>query len=732
MKNKVINNEFHDAFKIIKKEADIILKQKTEEIKDLKSIVKKEIKFKQKLYLLYKYLQEKLDRLEENIIDLVAEQVQFIKEKVIEERNRTKIEDYDNYISSTITRFKDKIENYKIYLNQNRIKKIVNVVNGFDKILIEFNEHNKKFSKKLIDLKGIVDEFEENSITTMQWNKFKDFLSEEITKLKEEYVDNIISSEILFLSKEENTDKIDIKKLADKLDLKCKAVIPRIKNLIEISKIQGVLFEDKKELIVHTEEYYKGRELKNYVENRILKQTQESIGKFLALYDSCIKNKTLGVNLLEIQNRIDDLSKLEESFNKRYDVKSKELNVDEARIENMELKKGVNSIISNNRLAIENIKQNLTLFNELLNFISNTYNVLQIEIKNQFDKLSEDVEKIEAYEKMKEILESRKEKVERKFKQVDEKIEEKLNLVINNTYESRKFETEAREFYIKKKNESLKKYEEKVYLVNEQINTLRFETCRGKLLIDINRNKIHLSQLLGSLQARVEDYIETEQFKRAYLKVNKRKKNIEQEIKDVNKRNKELIKEFNKQSNNFETKNKHIIDDFDRFIKEFSDILREKVKSLEELVIKSYVEMAIKAVANEFLTLSFLQNELKIKKQQIQKHLISLISAGKLNGKFNPQIGLYYENPDVLAKLDEKELEVIKKMNFRVYMFIRRLRNFTNQYGSIIAFFASISTIFYYIFRLSGENPITILIPILLTSIVFFFFFFKKRKEDKI
>ncbi|GAH48920.1 unnamed protein product [marine sediment metagenome] len=84
--------------------------------------------------------------------------------------------------------------------------------------------------------------------------------------------------------------------------------------------------------------------------------------------------------MLEIQNRIDDLSKLEETVNKRYDVKIKELNVDEARIENMELKKGVNSIINNNRLAIENIKQNLTLFNELLNFISSKYNTLQIEL----------------------------------------------------------------------------------------------------------------------------------------------------------------------------------------------------------------------------------------------------------------------------------------------------------------------------------------------------------------
>ena len=163
---------------------------------------------------------------------------------------------------------------------------------------------------------------------------------------------------------------------------------------------------------------------------------------------------------------------------------------------------------------------------------------------------------------------------------------------------------------------------------------------------------------------------------------------IEQEIKNSSKGIKDLIRIFNRNSNDFDTKNIHIIKDFDRFIQEFSEILREKVNMLEELIVKSYVEMAIKAVANEFLTLSFLQNELKMKKQLIQKHLISLISAGKLSGKYDPQIGLYYENPEVLNMLDDKELEVIKKMNFRVYIFMRRLKNFTNQYGSVIAFFA--------------------------------------------
>jgi len=238
-------------------------------------------------------------------------------------------------------------------------------------------------------------------------------------------------------------------------------------------------------------------------------------------------------------------------------------------------------------------------------------------MENLFVKASEDIEKVGLYGKMREILDGKKEKVEIKLRQVDDKIEEKLKIVINKTYESKKFETEAREFYFKKKNDIKKLVQEKVEIIEEKINTLKLETDREKLLAMINKSNIHLSQLLGTLQARVEDYVETEQFKRAYLRVNKKQKHIDQVIKNTNRRIKELFKDFNRNSNDFETKNKHIINDFDRFIKEFNETLREKVKTLEELIVKSYVVMAIKAVANEFLTLSFLQNELKMKKQLI-------------------------------------------------------------------------------------------------------------------
>ncbi len=731
-KNQVANNQYQDAFKTIKTESDILLKNKTEEIHKLKQLVKKNTSFKQKLFPLYKYLDEKLDSLEENIIGLIADQVQILKEKVIEERKRAKVEDFDDYVSNTIQIFKDKLEKYKFSIDQNRVNKIPDVIRGFDTIIIEFNDYNKNFSKKLLNLTEIVDNPDENSIKIIQWENFSDFLSNEVSKLKDEYVNKIISNEIYLMSEKENTDKIDIKKLADKLKLKCKTIIPRIKDLIEVSKLQGDLLEDKKELIVHTEAYHKNRELKNFAENRILKQTQETIGQLLALYDSCIKNKTLRVNFLEIQNRINDLSDFKELINDQYTIKLKELNVDENRIENMELSNNINGIISNDELAIEKIKENLRLFKELESFMVNEYNALKIDLENLFSKTAEDIEKVELQGKMKEILEGRKEKVEIKLKQVDDKIEEKLKNVINKTYESKKFETEAREFYFEKKNEIKKLVRERVNAIEETINTLKLETDRGKLLAIINKNNIHLSQLLGTLQARVEDYIDTEQFKRAYLRVNKKHKYIEQEIRNSNRRIKDIYKAFNRNSNDFETKHKHIINDFDRFIKEFNEILREKVKTLEELIVKSYIEMAIKAVANEFLTLSFLQNELKMKKQLIQKHLISLISAGKLSGKYDPQIGLYYENPDVIKTLNENELEVIKKMNFRMYMFMRRLKNLTNQYGSIIAFFASLITISYYIFRISGENPLTIIIPIILTLVVLAYLLFKKKKDEKI
>jgi len=192
---------------------------------------------------------------------------------------------------------------------------------------------------------------------------------------------------------------------------------------------------------------------------------------------------------------------------------------------------------------------------------------------------------------------------------------------------------------------------------------------------------------------------------------------------------KNLVKEFNKQSSGFETKNKYILEDFNKFINEFQYALTEKVKSLEQLIIKSYVDMTIKAVSNEYLTIAFLNHELKIKKQNIQAHIIFLISDGLLKGKYDPRLGIYYENPKVLENLDEAELEVIKSMNLKMYLIMRRLKSFASMYGSILGLFASILAITYWFYIFSGNNPAVAAIPFSILLLVIIFFLFKRGKE---
>ncbi|MFX1532565.1 MAG: hypothetical protein ACFFBC_15715, partial [Promethearchaeota archaeon] len=67
--------------------------------------------------------------------------------------------------------------------------------------------------------------------------------------------------------------------------------------------------------------------------------------------------------------------------------------------------------------------------------------------------------------------------------------------------------------------------------------------------------------------------------------------------------------------------------------------------------------------------------------------------------------------------------------NFKVNMVMRHLKNFASQYGSVIAFFASILTISYYLFLFSGGNPAVIIFPVLVTLLVLGFYFFRKKDE---
>lgn len=733
VKKIIDENQFQEVFLVIKRDSDALLKERTKEIKDLQTIVKNEIKSKQRFYLLYRFLQEKLDKIEEEIIKFVSEQVQSLKDKVIEDRNRVQIEEFDSYVSETIILLKNQINDYINNLNISKNLKINEISKGFDNIQNDFDKKDNLYAKKLNASKELIKDFAEKSkFTIIQWEKFKEYFNNEIKTVKEECINNAITETINAIASKKKTNNINIKDLKTELDLSCDLLMTKIREMIEISKLNAELLEDEKYILVHTVDYYKTKELRNFLDNQVLKIKREPIGKILALYDSCIRNRTLGVNALELQNRINELTNFKKEILVQFSSKTNELQIDEERSEFIETKNYMDSLIENDMLAIKNIKNNLTLFNEMESHIEGEFNELKVELNQNFAKINEEFEKIGSFAEINEYFETRKVKFKEKLKRTQNKIEMELKSSLNKINDSNKLSPELGEFYVKNKNNFLNEYEKKVEKIKEDINLLKHEKYRDKLIDYINNRKIYLSQLLGTLERKVEDYVEIKEFNRAQVIIQKRARNIELEIKEINKNLKNIVKDFNKQSKDFKTKNKNILDNFEQFISEFLTILNEKVKSLERLILKSYVEMAIKAVANGYLTTSFLNNELKIKKQNIQDHLLFLISEGNLKGKFDPRLGIYYENPEVLKNLSEAELQVVKKMNFRVYMYLTHLKNFTSQYGSIIAFFTSVLTISYYIFQFSGGNLAILALPMAITFILVSYFFLKKRKEEKI
>jgi len=731
-KNKIVASKFQEAFNITKKESDLLLNKRLDEIKELQSIIKQEVKKKQRLSVLFRHLQDKLEVIETNVIELIANQVKLLKNKIIEERNRSKIDDFDNYISQESSKLKSRLKIIKKDLTDSTDLKIGQVSKIFDVLKGDFDKIDKNYIKKLNDCSKDIDDFKEKSeLSIIQWEKFSNFFINEIQVLKDEFVNNIISNKLSVMAIEKRTNNIKLSDLKDEVKLSCKVLVDKLKDMIEISKINAELNEQEKSILVFTEYYYLNKELKNYIDNNLLKLNRERIGKILALYDSSIRNRTLKINMLELQNRIKDLRIFKDVLPKQFYEKVKELQINQEREEFIETKKYFESILENEKAAIKRIKHSLKVFNKIQNFIEQQFNTLNIELREYINKTFKETEGFDNYLKIQGTFENKKQEFKEKLRQAQDKIEEQINFLSNKPGNSRLLVPEIRELYVKVKNEYLKEYNNKSQKIQENLILLKNESFREKLLNLISKNKIHLSQLLGNLERKVEDNIEIKEFKKSNIIIQKRAKSIDLEIKEIRKSIDSAIKEFTKQSKNFSQTSKFIIEDFNKFIDDYSEILAEKVRALERLILKSYIDMTIKAVANEYLTIGFLNNELKIKKQNLQDHLLYLISSRELKGKYDPRFSIYFENPEILDELDETELEVIKSTNYKIQMLKRNLRNFASQYGGIIAFFSSIVAITYYLFLFSGGNPTAFVFPIVIIVLVLAYYL-RRGKEEKV
>ena len=435
---KINNNLFQEAFEIIKEESDDLIKEISKEIKNLQKIVKKEIKKKQKLFLLFKYLQDELDELDENTIKRIATQVQSLKKNVIEERNRSQIKEFDDFVSQEISKLKQELENTKNILESRENLKVKEISEDFDSLKEKFEESQKEFSKKLDQCEDLIEDFDTKSkVTILQWDKFKDYFDNEVQDAENEYINKAITEQINVLASEKKRNNIQISELKKELRLKCNVIMDRIKEMINISKLNAELYEDEKCVLVYTDDYYKNRELRNFVDNKLMKKTNEAIGKILALYDSSVRNKTLSVNMLQLQNRIAEIINFEKPLKKEFESRIEAIQINRERKEFVETKEHFDTFIQKNKDTLRLMNENLILFNKLHNIINQEYNKLQLIVSKKFTKISELIEKKETYTKIQEHFGNQIERIQEDIKETREFIEEKLK---NNLKESEETE----------------------------------------------------------------------------------------------------------------------------------------------------------------------------------------------------------------------------------------------------------------------------------------------------
>jgi hypothetical protein len=354
---------------------------------------------------------------------------------------------------------------------------------------------------------------------------------------------------------------------------------------------------------------------------------------------------------------------------------------------------------------------------------------LENNFRSFIKKIKTTIDEAESYNKTKEELEEGKEKFDNLHDLIQDNILEKLDNTLESDENFQKLSPELHELYVRRKNKFIQHYEHKMEELKQKLIIKRNELFRDDLISYIKESKIELSHLLGRLQTRIEDYIEINEFERAYTKINEKRENIESEITIIQEKIDEMVKKYNKKTKNFETRNKHILNDFDKYIVEYNATLSEKVKSLKSLVLENYIRMAIKGVTNEYLSVSYIAKDISAKRKEI-RNLILPLSSEKLPGKFDPMYDIYYENPEVLDEVDKDELEVIKSMNYKLYIFLNRLKNITKHYYPIIAFSASFLTLSFYLLQLTGWSPLVLFIPGLIIVAILYLLLKRKRDSD--
>jgi hypothetical protein len=291
--------------------------------------------------------------------------------------------------------------------------------------------------------------------------------------------------------------------------------------------------------------------------------------------------------------------------------------------------------------------------------------------------------------------------------------------------------------YDTKVNEIMNDYNEKRENLEQKILNFEYQRVRNEIEKILVAKQDLLNNHLGKIQYDVENKIEIKEFKNAMQRLNSKVAKVDELIKTSERELKQKNKLIADKSKVFSVKNKFLLDRWELFVEEYRNIIREKQINLELRIMESYIKMVIKVFKDEYIPFSYLTREFGLKKEVVTERLITLIGERRLTGKIYPEADVYYENDQMIEKIDKASASLIKTSNVQTYLMMTKIRRIFQQYSPILAGFASMLTVIFYLIRILSDTSVTLpwwslLLIIGIVFVLLMFITWVKKGEKRI
>ena len=674
-----------------------------------------------------------------NQLEKSSQDMQYKLQNSVEmDKKRFKIEMFRLSIEKEITKTRQSFIEFERDLNSMIQRGQCNQLSfdeKYSKLEINISNIKEKLEKQLITLKkSFTIEIAEINTIWQHWEDFITDSNQNLLNLKEKYLDEEVLSTIFKFAKEQKTNYITLFIIAKLLTENEKILKDRIINLINADRINAKLIDETPVKIELHNTIWRMNERLNLYTEVIFRDLEAYFTKFQRYYENSIINNQFLRDVSQIQAMTTNFNEKLTEISENYDDFLKQNRIDTEFELIKENTQNFRMRINEYDSTIKNMKNACEITSRYDSFLNNKLNFLEKNIVNsEIKRINQELVHRDKYDYKINVdwLKSQKDKFKSEMVKLSSEIETFKKINSLNFPQTTSIIAYSENNFNSRKMELIEKYHITIDDISDKLNAMDLRKLANKLEEVIKNKQDELNQILNSFnleirnKIRSKDYFNAAKKLKNFLLIDKNLKTFDKEIKSIN-------KELMSKNKVWEIKSKFIIEEWDRYIGDFEDTIKNQYKALQTELILQYTLFAVRALKGNFIPLNKIVQDLNFKHETIQHTLMGLIGDGILKGRIHLTFDIYLESE--VDQFDDETiaaLDITKSTNVKFYLLLQRMANVFSLIAPLLAAIASILTIVFYITRFAQFEPFVILLVLLIVAVSIFIFIWLRRGKKK-